>query len=134
MSSAITDINQTAPNTASVNQMNPRQRLEGLLDTLPSAGSSLAQAESNRMPGRSDLEDPIQRVNEVMNDYGVQFEMSEPPGERLITKIVDRESGDLIRQIPPEEVLRLAERLQEMQASQSSQGKAAPGDLLNMQV
>ncbi|MBK1621341.1 hypothetical protein CKO42_23585 [Lamprobacter modestohalophilus] len=127
MSSAITDISQTAPNTAPVNQLNPRQRLEGLLQALPSVGSTLAQAESNQAPGRSDLEEPLQRVNEVMNNYGVQFEMSEPPGERLITRIVDSESGDVLRQIPPEEVLRMAEKIMEMT-------QAARGDLVNLQA
>ncbi|MBK1621717.1 hypothetical protein CKO42_25680 [Lamprobacter modestohalophilus] len=127
MSSAITDISQTAPNTAPVNQLNPRQRLEGLLQALPSVGSTLAQAQSNQAPGRSDLEEPLQRVNEVMNNDGVQFEMSEPPGERLITRIVDSESGDVLRQIPPEEVLRMAEKIMEMT-------QAARGDLVNLQA
>jgi flagellar protein FlaG len=127
MSSAITDISQTAPNTAPVNQLNPRQRLEGLLQALPSIGSTLAQAQNNQAPGRSDLEEPLQRVNEVMNNDGVQFEMSEPPGERLITRLVDIESGDVIRQIPPEEVLRMAEKIMEMT-------QAARGDLVNLQA
>ncbi|MCF7979851.1 MAG: flagellar protein FlaG [Chromatiaceae bacterium] len=127
MSSAITDISQTAPNTAPVNQLNPRQRLEGLLQALPSVGSTLAQAQSNQAPGRSDLEEPLQRVNEVMNNDGVQFEMSEPPGERLITRIVDSESGDVLRQIPPEEMMRLVEQLAEMT-------QAARGGLVNLEA
>ncbi|MCF8016609.1 MAG: flagellar protein FlaG [Chromatiaceae bacterium] len=127
MSSSITDISQTAPNTAPVNQLNLRQRLEGLLQALPSVGSTLAQAQSNQAPSRSDLEEPLQRVNEVMNNDGVQFEMSEPPGGRLITRIVDSESGDVLRQIPPEEVLRMAEKIMEM-----TQG--ARGDLVNLQA
>ncbi len=127
MSSAITDISQTAPNTSPVSQLNPRQRLEGLLQALPSAGSSLTQAESNQAPGRSDLEEPLQRVNEVMNNYGVRFEMSEPPGERLVTRLVDQESGDLIRQIPAEEVLRMAEQLDELL-------QAARGGLVNLKA
>ncbi|MBK1703353.1 hypothetical protein CKO40_02000 [Halochromatium glycolicum] len=127
MSSAITDISQTAPNSAPVNQLNPRQLLEGLLQALPAAGSRLSDAESNQAPGRSDLEEPIRRVNEVMNNYGMQFEMSEPPGERLITRIVDSESGEVIRQIPPEEVMRLAEQIAEMT-------QAARGGRVNLQV
>ncbi|MEA3642810.1 MAG: flagellar protein FlaG [Lamprobacter sp.] len=127
MSSAITDINQTAPNAAPVNQLNPRQRLEGLLQALPAAGSLLSEVESNQAPGRSDLEEPIRRVNEVMSNYGVQFEMSEPPGERLITRLVDSESGDVIRQIPPEEVMRLVEQIAEMT-------QAARGGLVNLEA
>lgn len=84
---------------------------------LPTAGSALVQAESNQAPSRSDLEAPLQRVNEVMSGYGVQFEMSDPPGGRLVTKLVDQESGELIRQVPAEEVLRMAERLGDLMAS-----------------
>ncbi|WP_200252286.1 flagellar protein FlaG [Lamprobacter modestohalophilus] len=101
--------------------------MEGLLQALPSVGSTLAQAESNQAPGRSDLEEPLQRVNEVMNNDGVQFEMSEPPGERLITRIVDSESGDVIRQIPPEEMMRLVEQIAEMT-------QAGRGGLVNLEA
>ncbi len=125
MSSSISDINQTAPNTASVNHLNPRQRIESLMQALPTAGSALVQVESNQAPGRSELEEPLQRVNEVMNQYGVQFELSDP-GERLIVRIVDQESGDLIRQVPPEEVLRLIQHIDEM--------KTVPGGLITLEV
>jgi flagellar protein FlaG len=117
MSSAITDISQTAPGAAPVNHLNPRQRLEGLLQQLPTAGSVLAEAQSNQAPSRSEVEEPLQRVNEVLSGDGVQFEMTEPPGERLVTKLVDQESGELIRQVPAEEVLRMAERLEDLMAS-----------------
>ena len=127
MSSAITDISQTAPGASPVNQLNPRQRLEGLLEALPAAGSLLTEAQSNQAPGRSDLEEPLQRVNEVMNNYGVQFEMSEPPGERLVTRLIDQESGDLIRQIPAEEVMRMAEQLDDIL-------QAARGGLVNLEA
>lgn len=67
------------------------------------------------------MEELLQRANGVLSSDGVQFEMSEPPGERLVTKLVaqlvDQESGDLIRQVPAEEVLRMAERLEDLMAS-----------------
>lgn len=73
------------------------------------------------------MEEPLQRLNEVLSGDGVQSEMTEPPGERLITRIVDSESGDVIRQIPPEEVMRLAEQIAEVT-------QAARGGLVNLQV
>lgn len=126
MSTALTDISQTAPNTAPVSQLNPRQRIEALVDGVPTVGSLLAEAESSQTPGASELEEPVQRVNEVMSEYGVQFQLSEPPGERMVIRIVDSESGELIRQVPPEEVLRVAEQLDEMQA--------ARGGLINLEA
>ena len=113
MSSSVTDISMTAPNAGSVNQLNPRQRVEALVDKLPTAGSVLGDAQSSQPPARSELEEPLQRVNEAMSGYGVQFEISDPPGERMITRLVDRKSGEVIRQMPPEEMLRMAERIDE---------------------
>jgi flagellar protein FlaG len=90
--------------------------MERVLETaLPAAGGVLAQAESGQVPpSRGELVEPIQRINEVMRHYGVQFELGESESQ-VVTRIVDRESGEVIRQIPSEEVLRVAERLGEVQ-------------------
>lgn len=58
----------------------------------------------------------MQRINEVLGSYGVEFHLKEP-GPRVVTEIVDRESGEVIRQIPSEEVLRIAERLEQLRGA-----------------
>ncbi|WP_445001168.1 flagellar protein FlaG [Halomonas mongoliensis] len=115
MSSPLYDATGVSPLSPTLQGLSPRQQAERVLDaTLPAAGSTLAQAESNQLPpSRGELVEPIQRINEVMRHYGVQFELGEEPS-RIVTRIVDRESGDVIRQIPSEEVLRVAERLGEV--------------------
>lgn len=110
MSTAI-DIDQPCLSLSPRIPINPRQRLDGLQPSLPSVDSNRSSAEGKQASERSDVDDPVQQVNQVMRSHGVQFEISEPPGERLITRIVDRETGELIRQIPAEELVRLAERL-----------------------
>lgn len=55
----------------------------------------------------------MQRINEVLGSYGVEFQLKEP-GPRVVTEIVDRESGEVIRQIPSEEVLQVAESLEQL--------------------
>jgi flagellar protein FlaG len=103
-----------AQSAAPVNDLTPRQRVEAALDQLPTAGTALNQAKSSQEgPSHGELVEPIQRINEVMRHYGVQFELGEPRS-RVVTRIVDRESGELIRQIPGEEVIRVAERLDEL--------------------
>ncbi|RLJ16747.1 hypothetical protein DJ030_09815 [bacterium endosymbiont of Escarpia laminata] len=42
----------------------------------------------------------------------LQFDLDEDSG-RTVVRVIDRKSGDLIRQIPSEEVLALAEHMQE---------------------
>ena len=59
-------------------------------------------------------EELLQQIKAITDDglYSVQFENNE--NEELIVKIVDRESGDIIRQLPPEELLELSKRLDEL--------------------
>jgi len=113
MSSPLLDAN-AAPSSVLTNQT-PRQRLESALQQLPPAGSTVAQSESAQpaLVAREELVKPLQRINEVLGNYGVEFQLSEP-GPRLVTRVVDRASGELIRQIPSEEVLRIAENLDQL--------------------
>ena len=53
------------------------------------------------------------QINEVLRRYGVEFQLSEDSG-RTIIRLIDRENGELIRQIPPEEALNAAQRLEEV--------------------
>jgi flagellar protein FlaG len=64
-------------------------------------------------PDFAELQGAAARVNEAMKAYGLEFRISET-GSRVVTRIVDRESGDLIRQIPDETVLHVAKRLDEV--------------------
>ncbi|WP_340162738.1 MULTISPECIES: flagellar protein FlaG [Halomonadaceae] len=104
-------------------ELTPRQRIDSALAQLPAAGESAADgrgastASSSAVtgsPGAGELVAPIQRINEVMRSYGIEFSLDEHPS-RVVTRIVDRVSGDVIRQIPSEEVLRIAKQLDELQ-------------------
>lgn len=66
-----------------------------------------------RSPDYAELRESASRINEVMRTYGLEFTVSDT-GSRIITRIIDRESGEIIRQIPEEAVLRAAERLDDM--------------------
>ena len=114
MSSPLTDATNSLSASA-LHDLTPRQRKESVLASLPTAGTMLSQAESHgHSPAQADLVEPIQRINEVLRQYGVEFELNEMPS-RVVTRIVDRETGDVLRQIPAEEVLAIAERLEELQ-------------------
>ncbi len=54
----------------------------------------------------------VREVNASLESrsVGLQFEMDEDT-DRIIVKVVDRESGEVIRQIPTEEVVRIAKVL-----------------------
>ena len=72
-------------------------RTEGARDT-----ASWGEAEA--LQWASELADRMNR--------SLRFYVDEPSG-RLAVKIVDRQSGDVVRYIPPEQVLRAAARLAE---------------------
>ena len=101
--------------TSALNHLNPRQRLENTLAQLTPTNIQLKNSDKDeREISAGELIEPIQRINETMRPRGLEFELSEE-SSRVITRVIDRESGDVIRQIPAEEVLKIAERLEEMQ-------------------
>lgn len=113
MSSLPTDA--IAPLSSALTHLNPRQRLENTLAQLATTNTQLKSAETpERETSANELVEPIQRINEIMRPHGLEFELSEETS-RVITRVVDRESGEVIRQIPAEEVLDIAKRLEEMQ-------------------
>lgn len=105
----------TTPLLSTLSNSSPRQRLDNTLAQLTTANNQLISAEKNdRKITSGELVEPIQRINEAMRQRGLEFELSEETS-RVITRVIDRESGEVIRQIPAEEVLKIAERLEEMQ-------------------
>jgi flagellar protein FlaG len=93
-----------------------RQRLEGVLEKLPAPGTQRSPEAQDRPINPAELVEPIQRINDVMRQHGLEFDLSDER-TRVVTRVVDSQSGEVIRQIPAEEVLRIAERLGEMQGN-----------------
>lgn len=55
----------------------------------------------------------VEHEIQMMRNVGIQFSVHEPTG-RIMIRVVDKETEDLIREIPPEEFLDLAAKLDEM--------------------
>ncbi|WP_339884428.1 flagellar protein FlaG [Vreelandella maris] len=105
----------TKPLTSALTTLNPGQRLENTLAQLAPTNAQIKNTDKDeREISAGELIEPIQRINEAMRPRGLEFELSEETS-RVITRVIDRESGDVIRQIPTEEVLKIAERLEAMQ-------------------
>ena len=73
------------------------------------SGEGQAQA-STLEPSAAELAGSVQQLNVELQSFGIQFEFSESDN-RLITRVIDSQTGELIRQIPSEEVLRMARSL-----------------------
>ncbi|RUR56202.1 flagellar protein FlaG [Vreelandella populi] len=114
MTSPLTDT-ITSLLAASSPRLTPQQRLDSTLTELSIADNTSAQTAGHKEPiHKGELVEPLQRINTAMRPLGLEFEMSEQ-SSRIITRVIDRESGDIIRQIPAEEVILIAERLEEVQ-------------------
>lgn len=101
-----TPISELSGNWAAAFAASEKQRSDKVMQHLPAEKG--ADAEEKQV-NAEDLVPPLQQINEVLNPYGVQFEISE--GKPVVVQIIDTKSGDVIRQIPTEEVLRAAEQL-----------------------
>lgn len=62
----------------------------------------------------------------------LQFSLESPETKNPVIQVVDRESGDIIRQIPSEEFLKLASRMQSL--TQDEQIDSATGFLIDSRV
>ena len=74
---------------------------------------------------RQQLTDIVEHLNQRLRDYNtnLQFEVDDKYHE-MVVRIVDRETKEVVRQIPSEKALALAKFFEEMEAGQ---GQGPPG-------
>lgn len=75
-----------------------------------------AETQAAAAPGRERERGALAEINESlrMAAIGVQFEFDKE-ADTMIVKVVDVESGELIRQMPSEEVVRISKALGKLQ-------------------
>ena len=71
-------------------------------------------AGGNRPPAPAELEQAVSELNEYVQtlNRSLQFSVDDDSG-RTVIKVVDPQSDEVIRQIPPEEILAIARVLQD---------------------
>lgn len=93
----------------------------------PARSSGAEKVEEKRRESRLTLAEPAQdtkkvaseeilsKIKELTDDgiYSVRFERNEEH-HGLVAQVIDRESGEVIRQIPAEELLELTKRLEDL--------------------
>lgn len=79
--------------------------------TAKSDGSESAQAAELK---QSNYHDAFRRSQPIVNGTGLSLEFSvDADTDTQVIKVIDRNSGDVVRQIPPEEVLAFLRQLQD---------------------
>lgn len=76
-----------------------------------------AKAESGSAASREDVEAAVATIQDFVQSVrrSLNFSLEEGSG-RVVVKVTDAGSGDVIRQIPSEEALQLAENLSEVRS------------------
>ena len=75
-----------------------------------------APAEAARPPTAEQLSDAVRQINKAMqqSNRNLEFSMDEDT-HRLVVRLTDTETGELIRQIPSEETLAISRSIDEFQ-------------------
>ena len=80
-------------------------------------GNSVGSQEGKGLGRESKLSSEVlqafKQEFDLINNVELKFNKDDETGQTYV-KIVDKETGDIIREIPPEEVRKLAEKLEEM--------------------
>jgi flagellar protein FlaG len=98
---------------------------------LLSSADNNEQKQQNNVETDLSIENALAEITEFVQDNGRQLNFSVDEGsQKNVVKVTDSETGEIIRQIPSEDVLRLSERLKDLQLDVGN----AVGVLFNKQV
>jgi len=108
--------------------VSPTERVETELTELrqqPSAGQVLPPEQvEGKSSEKEAIEEKVSELNSFVQNIqrGIQFSVDEDSGNSVIT-VTDRETGDVIRTFPSEEMLAISAQLNESLATQDSVGR-----------
>lgn len=80
------------------------------------ASAGLSQAASKQAPSIAQLQRLIISMNKAIQQSNSNLEFTiDKDSERILVKLIDISTGDVIRQIPSEEALAIAQSIEQMQ-------------------
>lgn len=99
------------PTSPSTSSMTPSPRKE--VGFSPFGG----EGESAKVEPRGDVSEAVERIRTHMQSLqrNLNFSVDDSTGQ-VVVQVLDGDSGKVVRQIPSEDILRLAERLDEMRS------------------
>ena len=130
-----------ATTSATVIRMSPAAKISGPNVNqesvrLPETGGQKLPVEGKTrpqvVPGSADIREAVSEINEFVQTVqrDLSFNMDEASGQTVI-KVIDSESGDLIRQIPSEEVLAIASHIRNTLEFANDQNEVPAGLLFS---
>ncbi len=76
-----------------------------------------SEGEAGKAPQKVDVSDAVERIRTQVQGLqrDLNFSVDDSTGQ-VVVQVLDGDSGKVVRQIPSEDILRLAERLDEMRS------------------
>lgn len=90
------------------------QRPDGVGGLGGVAGLKASDAVQDATPVQT--ENALREVNASLKAIGLEFQVDQDT-DKMVVKVIDKETGDVIRQMPSEEVIRIAKVLDKMQGT-----------------
>lgn len=105
------------PEVAAVDGLRKRQSDSSEVAEVDASKTELKPAAESGVVSLADMEDAVSSIQEFVQSVrrDINFSLEDGDG-RVVVKVTDAGSGDVIRQIPSEEALRLAENLSEVRS------------------
>jgi flagellar protein FlaG len=106
------------PSSSAAGQAQKGQPVDGAQHVIGTKGAAAAmqkpqgRAEEEKKSDDEALSDTVSDLNELVQNMRreLQFSLEKESGE-LVVKVIDTETDEVVRQIPPEEVIELRRRL-----------------------
>ena len=101
-------------------------------ESLPVEGKQLPQMDGKQSANNTELREAVSQINNFVQTVqrDLSFSMDEASGHTII-KVIDSETGKLVRQIPSEEVLALATYLKDVSSINTGDSNAPQGILFS---
>ncbi|MCM2130420.1 flagellar protein FlaG [Larsenimonas rhizosphaerae] len=78
----------------------------------PPDRSSLLLSEDEKSDTSNVTPETLDELNALLEGYSVQFEINDDI-DRMVVKLVDKTNGEVVRQIPSEEMVNIIQRMKE---------------------
>ncbi|HYF76252.1 MAG TPA: flagellar protein FlaG [Symbiobacteriaceae bacterium] len=74
-------------------------------------GAHVGPDPKSKEPNPSLLDEAVKRMNQAVEAFGRSLEFEVSKENRIVIKVIDKSSGEIIRQIPPDEFLDIFRRM-----------------------
>lgn len=94
-----------------------QQAEEARAPAAPASGAAVAATPEHKSPGKEDLRQALQSINAVLQDRSPSLEFSfDSTTDRSVVKVVDKDTKEVIRQMPSREAIEIARALDKLQS------------------